>query len=161
MAHGETTTTTGIAPESAAPERKHIMSRIKIGIAGLLTALTIGTALVGAPSVASAASGVSYCFQYTNGLAAVTAKAPSRYDATEYTTLLGYVNGAWTPLAYGETNNNGCSSFSISGSWRNLYVKVHFFQRVSSHIWLGQSPLMALPGSAAPFLGTGIVRQVS
>ena len=128
------------------------MKRIRIGIAGLLTALAVATGGPGGDTAVQAASGVSYCFKHDNGV-------PASTGTGSRTILMGWTSGTWKPLAYGWTGASGCSSFTISGSYRDLYTKVVYNATVGFHFWWGQTPLMANPGNAAPFLGTGIVRQ--
>ena len=113
-----------------------------------------GVAATTAP--AQAAAGVSACFTYRNG-------GPYVMNPV----YLQLWNGSsWQNVSDGRTNWNGCTSFTMSGSYRDYASRIlaqhniYDGNRIVS-TWLGASPYYAPAGSLSYNLGTGVVRCYS
>jgi hypothetical protein len=125
--------------------------KVRIALAGLVAVASIMVATPNLSPAAEAASRIDYCFRHTNG-------APGTTGPNSYTVLAAWENGSWSKaLASGKTYANGCGAFSLSGAYRNYYVKVFFYARVGSSQWVGETPLYGSPGSSAYHLGTGLI----
>ena len=103
---------------------------------------------------ASAASFVSYCFK------------PSTGGAWMYQPvyLQKYTTSGWQGVLKAEADSTGCGGFNIGTTLRSYNVRVVAHDQVVSSyggvvtaVWVGVTPLMALPGDARVNLGTGIV----
>ena len=103
--------------------------KIKVGIAGLLTALALSTGGPGGAPAADAASGVVYCFRYAPNLGGYAVTQSRRPLRVEHAVLQAYYSDGWRAVPYGGTNSSGYGSF-ITGSVSDRYVRVSYVAQI-------------------------------
>ncbi len=128
------------------PKPRNRLRRV-LALLALSAALPISSVVLAEP--AHAASGVSYCFRHTNG---------GMYTYETYLQL--WYNNQWNTMQnMGILGRSGCTSFGITGTWRNYPVRALAFKRVGNYIFTGVTPYYAPAGTGSYNLGTGSVNS--
>lgn len=124
------------------------LGRARRVLAGALLTVLLSFGFSAAIAVpASAAGAVSYCFKHTNG-------AAYTYD----TYLQLQWNGNWYTVQNMGRSVNGCSSFSITGSWQNYPARMLASYSIPGRSYAGTTAV-APAGWGSYNLGTGWVNM--
>lgn len=138
-----------MSDRTSQPRARRRVSAVKRALVAGLTGLAAVGGVAMSAQPAEAASAVSACFRFA---------APFNGNYSEGVQLQMWTTAGWQTVAYGRAGSSGCASWTISGSLRSYYLQVLAYKKVGSALYMGTSPLMAVPGNLRANLGTGIVR---